>query len=69
MGKVNARKEEIYELKEKRKIAIKRAAELKDRIIDYLEEEPKIKTGFKIQEQFNLNKQKLLAYFNATEED
>lgn len=69
MGKVNARKEEIYELKEKRKIAIKRAAELKDKIIDYLEEEPKIKTGFKIQEQFNLNKQNLLAYFNATEED
>lgn len=54
---------------EKRTIALMRAAELKKKIADYLEEKDSIKTGFDLQEIIRSNKEKLMAYFNATEEN
>ncbi len=54
---------------EKKAIAHKRAAELKKRIIDYLEKKDSIQTGFDMQELAASNKKKILEYFNATDED
>ena len=54
---------------EKRTIALMRAAELKKKIADYLEEKDSIKTGFDLQDMIRLNRIKLMAYFNATEEN
>jgi len=54
---------------EKRTIALMRAAELKKKIDDYLEEKDSIKTGFDLQDMIGLNRINLMAYFNATEEN
>jgi len=54
---------------EKRAIALMRAAELKDKISDYLEKKDLIKTGFDFQETALRNKERLLKYFNSTESD
>lgn len=54
---------------EKRAIALRRAAELKKEINDYLEKKDTIKTGVELRETIELNKQRLLVYFNASEED
>lgn len=53
---------------EKRTIALKRAAELKNRITDYLEEKDKIITGYDF-DQYLDNKNKILKFFNATDND
>jgi len=58
-----------YTEEEKRQMALKRAEELKDRIKDYLEASKNIETGLKLSEQYEKNKQRILKYLNATEED
>jgi len=58
-----------YSEEEKRAISLRRAAELRQRISDYLEKKPEIKTGCDLQDQIKLNKEKILKYFNATEEN
>ncbi len=54
---------------EKKAAALRRAAELKTRIGDYLKKKETIKTGFDLQDVFQLNKEKLLFHLNATKED
>lgn len=49
--------------------AIKRATELKASIEDYLTAEGQIETGHKLKERTNKNKQLILKYFNANEDD
>lgn len=53
----------------KRLIAEKRAAELKNRISEYLQLKDLMKTGFDVQEITELNKQKMLRFFAAAEKD
>jgi lysine 2,3-aminomutase len=57
--------------KDKRKISLERAKELKDRISDYLIEKEKIPRGIsKTQEEkINVKKEKILSLLNATEDD
>ena len=55
--------------KERRSAAIKRSEELKKRINDYIEEGPKISTGYNFQEQFKQNKEKLMQYYSCTDEE
>ncbi|RJX20755.1 MAG: glutamate 2,3-aminomutase [Ammonifex sp.] len=52
----------------KRSIALKRAAELKRQISDYLARKDAIETGFDMREMNDKNKQRLLRYYNAGEE-
>jgi lysine 2,3-aminomutase len=54
---------------EKRTMALRRAAELKKKISDYLEKKDVIHTGFDLREIIGLNKEKLLIHFGATEEN
>lgn len=54
---------------DKRAIALKRAADLKKRINDYLEEKDEIKTGFDMQEMIDINRDRLLEYFSASQEN
>lgn len=54
---------------EKRTISLTRAVELKNRISDYQDMKDAIKTGFDMQENINLNKERLLNYFNANEDN
>lgn len=54
---------------EKRAISLTRAAELKSRISDYQEMKDAVKTGFEMQEIIKINKERLLSYFNATEDN
>ncbi|ABO50665.1 glutamate 2,3-aminomutase [Desulforamulus reducens MI-1] len=65
---VHLKQEEFRLRQEKRKIALKRAKELKARITDYLENKDQIKNGFEVQEQYNRAKQTLLNFFNADNE-
>ncbi|WP_089609647.1 glutamate 2,3-aminomutase [Dehalobacterium formicoaceticum] len=58
-----------FSVEEKREISLERATELKHKMDDYLEKKPLIKTGFEMSETLTGNKEKILAYFNATEED
>ncbi|MEW6172880.1 MAG: glutamate 2,3-aminomutase [Bacillota bacterium] len=53
----------------KRAYALMRAAELKEKISDYLEKKDEIKTGFDMQEITEVNKHKLLKLFNASADD
>ncbi len=53
---------------EKRMVALRRSAELKNRINDYLEIKELIKTGIDLQDTVAKNKEKMLKHFNATEE-
>ncbi|GAW91507.1 glutamate 2,3-aminomutase [Calderihabitans maritimus] len=54
---------------EKRRLAQERAEELRERIQDYLEASKHIPTGFKLADQYEERKQKILKILNATEED
>ncbi|MEW6174009.1 MAG: glutamate 2,3-aminomutase [Bacillota bacterium] len=54
---------------EKRNTALVRAAELKKKIAEYLEKKDAIKTGFDMGETTKENKDRLLEYFSATDED
>ncbi|HAA89163.1 MAG: L-lysine 2,3-aminomutase KamA [Thermoanaerobacterales bacterium 50_218] len=54
---------------EKRRIALERAAELKERIRDYLEVKDSILTGFDLAEQYEEAKRRILEEFQASEED
>lgn len=54
---------------EKRKIALQRADELKNRIRPYLEVKDSILTGFDLVDINKKNKEKILDFFNATEDD
>jgi len=58
-----------YTEEEKRQMALERAEELKGRIKDYLEASKNIETGLKLSEQYEKNKQRILKYLDATEED
>ncbi len=53
---------------EKKAISVQRASELKNKLTDYLEKKDLIATGFDLKDMIQLNKEKLLMYFNATEE-
>ncbi len=55
--------------KEKRAIALNRAADLKRRIADYLKKKGAIRTGFDMQKTIKLNKNRLLTNFQADEEN
>lgn len=53
----------------KREAALRRAAELKERIADYLAAVPHIPTGFTYQEEIAENKRRILSVLGGTEED
>ncbi|QGT99229.1 Glutamate 2,3-aminomutase [Candidatus Syntrophocurvum alkaliphilum] len=52
-----------------RKLALERAQELKENINDYLEAQKNIETGFKMADRSAANKNKLLNFYNASEDD
>ena len=52
-----------------RSLSLERAEELRNSISDYLKIEPTIETGFRVHDRSLRNKQRILAYFNASEED
>lgn len=52
-----------------RERALERARELKTTIQDYLDYEKNIETGFRMAERSQANKEKILAFFNASNED
>jgi len=54
---------------QKRKIALKRAKELKDSIKDYLEAREKIETGFKLRDKYKENKERIKKILGADETD
>lgn len=54
---------------ERREAALARAGELRARIADYLEASERIPTGFTMAERVEEYRQKLLAYFDATDEE
>lgn len=54
---------------EKQAIALKRAADLKKRINDYLEVKDEIKTGFDLQEMIGINRKRMLEFFDASQEN
>ena len=60
-------KEEKLTLIEKKRQSLQRAQDLKNIISDYLDEYKKIPTGFDNLQGHNDTKQKILAYFDATE--
>lgn len=53
----------------KREIALKRAAELKARISDYLEAKDKIPSGREVQAEIAARQRRIMAYFGATEKE
>jgi len=59
----------ILDPEEKRRIALRRAAELRSRIADYLEAKKSIPSGMEKREELENKKQKILKFFGATEED
>ncbi len=63
----NKNKDQYCGNEAKRDIALIRAEELKEKIVDYLEQKDLIKTGFDLRETCALNKERILKYFNATE--
>ncbi|MGI6713346.1 MAG: glutamate 2,3-aminomutase [Bacillota bacterium] len=66
---IGALGDSVYTEEEKRRISIKRAAELRKMIKGYLEKRSLIKTGYDIIDEINSNKEKLLNYFHADEDD
>lgn len=54
--------------KEKRKIALNRAEELRNKIVDYLREKQNIPTGIDLQQQYQARKQIIMDIMQATEE-
>ncbi|MDO7786001.1 glutamate 2,3-aminomutase [Desulforamulus aquiferis] len=65
---VNLRHEELQLEQEKRRVALRRARELKARIDGYLKEKQNIPNGFEIQEEYCQAKAAILNYFQAGEE-
>ncbi len=53
---------------EKQFLALKRARELKERISDFLEAKEKIYNGFDLQEKYLIQKEKILKFLSAAEE-
>lgn len=53
----------------RRQLSLERAKELKERIIDYLQVQDNIETGFKLSNEFAQQKQKILSIFGAGEQD
>lgn len=64
MAKISLHRRRI----DKQAIALERAAELKSKIEDYLEVSETIEIGLKLSRQIDYQKQKILKYLNATEE-
>lgn len=58
-----------FNLHQKNTIALKRAAELKKKIGDYLEEKKHIKTGIDIQNSTKVNRERILKYLDSCETD
>lgn len=56
-------------LHQKNNISIKRAAELKKTIRDYLEDKKHIKTGIDLQNSAKVNREKILNYLNSSKTD
>lgn len=54
---------------ERKIISLRRAAELKSRIVDYQEKKQVIKSGFEMQHIVKSNKEKLMSLLNASPED
>jgi len=52
-----------------RNLSLQRANELRESIRDYLDKEPHIETGFRVQERTLRNQQRILEHFNATREN
>lgn len=52
-----------------RNLSLQRAEELRESISDYLSVEPFIETGFRVQDRILVNRQKILEYFDATQEN
>ena len=52
-----------------RNLSLQRAEELRESISDYLSVEPFIETGFRVQDRILENRQKILEYFDATQEN
>lgn len=65
---VNLRREELQLEQEKRRVALRRARELKSRIDDYLLEKQNIPDGFDIQDEYRRAKETIMSYFQASEE-
>ena len=63
---LNAPQQKTISQDERTVIALNRAAELKERISDYLEEKETIKTGFDLENIILENKKRILNIFNAT---
>lgn len=63
------KKKRVFSDREKRAISLERAAELKHHIKDYTEKKKIIKTGIEMYEIIKSNKERMLSYFNGTEED
>ena len=55
--------------KDAREISLERAKELKERISDFLEKREEVDTGFKLKDELQKRKQKVMELFNGTEED
>jgi glutamate 2,3-aminomutase len=56
-------------LEEGRRLALERSGVLKQRIEEYLTARPDIPTGFNLEKENSLHKEKILAHFKATEAD
>jgi len=56
-------------LEEGRRLALERSGVLKQRIEEYLNARPDIPTGFNLEKENSLHKEKILAHFTATEAD
>ncbi|MDK2821431.1 MAG: glutamate 2,3-aminomutase [Clostridia bacterium] len=54
---------------DKRQISLKRARELKSRIVDYLEAKKNIPSGIELDDEIKNNKQKIMSFLGATEEN
>lgn len=58
-----------YEELLNRNLSLERANQLRDSISDYLQIEPTMETGFRMQERTKRNRDKILRYFGATQGD
>ncbi|NLW06556.1 MAG: glutamate 2,3-aminomutase [Clostridia bacterium] len=65
----NQTERKLMEMEDKRTISLRRAAELKARIVDYLEAKDNISSGFEVAAEIEANKQRIRQYYNASEAD
>ena len=63
------RERRMFSREEKNAIALRRAAELKQKIDDYLKQKELIQTGFDYQEMASITKKRMLDCYNATENE